>query len=58
MIVDYIKGPILHCTDAVVLTFYQATHDVLHLIQAFFWVILWRLIEALASEGLSFLPIP
>ena len=24
----------------------------------FFWAILWRLIEALASEGLSFLPIP
>ena len=24
----------------------------------FFWAILWRLIEALASDGLSFLPIP
>ena len=28
------------------------------LYRAFFGAILWRLIEALASEGLSFLPIP
>ena len=30
----------------------------MRVMQAFFWAILWRLIEALASEALSFLPIP
>ena len=32
--------------------------NAMYLSQAFFWAILWRLIEAVASEGLSFLPIP
>ena len=32
----------------------ESSHALKLLRQAFFWAILWRLIEALASEGLSF----
>ena len=45
----------------IMLPIMKVRKSILHnfcVIQAFLGAILWRLIEALASEGLSFLPTP
>ena len=55
---DMILSLVPNTTYIMNLVVQEGGHEFERLTQAFLGAILWRLIEALASEELSFLPIP